>query len=423
MPPPSDPPPGHAGGVLRIDLDAIAANYRNLRARLAGATCGAVVKADGYGLGAAKVAKALAGAGCRDFFVALIDEGVEIRAVLPEADIYAFCGATPETAAALAEHRLIPALNDLGQIEAYSAYARTRAREAGGGEGSGRLAALIHIDTGMTRLGLEEPDVAALADNSERLAGIEVKYVMSHLAAAEEPANPLNACQLAAFNDARAQLAPCLGDPSSAAAARPPRRLEAGAPASRSRTEGRSGRRRQAGVDAPASLANSSGIFLGPDYHFDLARPGAALYGIAPQAGAPNPMTQVVRLQGKILQVRDVDSPMTVGYGATHRVRAKGRIATLGVGYADGYFRALSNRGHAYIGETRVPVVGRVSMDLITIDVSDVPPDQAVPGGFVDLISDHHPVDALAEEAGTIGYEILTALGRRYHRIYSHAAG
>ncbi len=385
MPPPSDPPPGHAGGVLRIDLDAIAANYRNLQARLAGATCGAVVKADGYGLGAAKVAKALAGAGCRDFFVALIDEGVEIRTVLPEADIYAFCGATPETAAALAEHRLIPALNDLGQIEAYSAYARTRAREAGGGEGSGRLAALIHVDTGMTRLGLEAPDVAALADDPERLAGIEVKYVMSHLAAAEDPANPLNARQLAAFDDARARLGP--------------------------------------GIDAPASLANSSGIFLGPDYHFDLARPGAALYGIAPQAGVPNPMTQVVRLQGKILQVRDVDSPMTVGYGATHRVRAKGRIATVGVGYADGYFRALGNRGHAYIGETRVPVVGRVSMDLITFDVAEVPPDQAVPGGFIDLIGDRHPVDALAEEAGTIGYEILTALGRRYHRIYSHGAG
>ena len=190
MPPPSDPPPGHAGGVLRIDLDAIAANYRNLQARLAGATCGAVVKADAYGLGAAKVAKALAEAGCRDFFVALIDEGVEIRAALPEADIYAFCGATAETAAALAEYRLIPALNDLGQIEAYSAYARTRSREAGGGDESGRLAALIHIDTGMTRLGLEARDVATLADNPRRLAGIEVKYVMSHLASADEPANP-----------------------------------------------------------------------------------------------------------------------------------------------------------------------------------------------------------------------------------------
>ena len=383
MPPPSDPPPGHAGGVLHIDLDAIAANYRNLRARLAAATCGAVVKADAYGLGAAKVAKALAGAGCRDFFVALIDEGVEIRAVLPEATIYAFCGATAETAAALAEYRLIPALNDLGQIEAYSAYARTPASEAAGGGGSGRLAAMIHIDTGMTRLGLEAPDVAALAEKPERLAGIEVKYVMSHLASAEEPANPMNARQLAAFNDARAQL----------------------------------------GNDTRASFANSSGIFLGPDYHFDLARPGAALYGIAPQAGIPNPMTQVVRLQGKILQVRDVDSPMTVGYGAAHRVRAKGRIATVGVGYADGYFRALGNRGHAYIGETRVPVVGRVSMDLITLDVSKAPPDQAVPGGFVDLISDRHPVDALAKEAGTIGYEILTALGRRHHRIYSHGTG
>jgi alanine racemase len=370
--------------VLTIDLDAIATNYRNLQARLAGARCGAVVKADAYGLGAAKVAAALGGTGCRDFFVALIDEGVKIRAVLPEANIYAFCGATNETAAALAEHRLIPALNDLGQIEAYSAYARREAREAAGGEAEA-LAALIHIDTGMTRLGLAAPEVAALADDPGRLAAIEVTYVMSHLASAEEPANPLNARQLVAFNEARAQLGPA--------------------------------------IDAPASFANSSGIFLGPDYHFDLARPGAALYGIAPQPGTPNPMTQVVRLQGKILQLRDVDSPMTVGYGATHRVRAKGRIATVGVGYADGYFRTLGNRGHAYIGKTRVPVVGRVSMDLITIDVSQVPPDQAVPGGFVDLISDRHSVDALAKEAGTIGYEVLTALGRRYHRIYSDGTG
>jgi alanine racemase len=167
-----------------------------------------------------------------------------------------------------------------------------------------------------------------------------------------------------------------------------------------------------------ASFANSGGVFLGGDFHFDLARPGVALYGGAPLAGEPNPMAQVVRLQGKIVQVRRVDTPETVGYGATHRVEGPGRIATVPVGYADGYLRSLSNRGTGHIGDKPVPVVGRVSMDLITLDVTGVPENLASVGQLVDLIGPLNPVDKVARDAGTIGYEILTSLGRRYRRVY-----
>ncbi len=360
-----------SGGVLTIDCGTVAANYRQLQAQLGKARCGAVVKADAYGLGMARIAPALARAGCEDFFVALIDEGVALRALLPQARIYVFNGADDANAVALLEHGLIPVLNDAGQIAAYA--------RAAGATGTS-APALLNIDTGMARLGLGPGDIEALAAAPERLDGIDVVYVMSHLACADEPDNPLNRDQVGAFARARERL--------------------------------------EAVCDAPATLANSAAIFLGPEYHFDLARPGAALYGLAPHTGRPNPMAQVVQLQGKILQVRDVDSPMTVGYGATHRVRSKGRIATVAVGYADGYGHGLSNRGSAYIGDIRVPVVGRVSMDLITLDVSDVPMDRAAPGAFVELIGVHLTVDAVAEAAGTIGYEVLTGLGHGLHRVY-----
>ncbi|MEE8515395.1 MAG: alanine racemase [Alphaproteobacteria bacterium] len=360
-----------AGGVLTIDCGAVAANYRQLRTQLGQARCGAVVKADAYGLGMGEIAPALAAAGCEDFFVALIEEGVKLRALLAQAKIYVFNGADGGGADALLEHGLIPALNDPGQIAAYA--------RAAGATGTS-APAVLNIDTGMTRLGLGPGDIEALVAAPERLRGIDVGYVMTHLACASEPDHPLNRDQLSAFARARRQL--------------------------------------KGVCDAPATLANSAAIFLGPEYHFDLARPGAALYGLVPHPGRPNPMAQVVQLQGRILQVRDVDSPMTVGYGATHRVRSKGRIATVSVGYADGYGHGLSNRGSAYIGDIRVPVVGRVSMDLITLDVSDVPMDRATPGAFVELIGEHLSLDAVADAAGTIGYEVLTRLGHRLHRVY-----
>jgi alanine racemase len=234
----------------------------------------------------------------------------------------------------------------------------------------------------MSRLGLSAAEAAALADDAGGLAGIDIRLVISHLACADEPGHPLNRRQLEAFRALRARF--------------------------------RAGR--------AASFANSSGIFLGADYHFDLVRPGAALYGIAPVAGAPNPMAGVVALHGKILQIRDVDTNQTVGYGATHRLTGPGRLATVAVGYADGYLRSLSNRGWAFVGDVRVPIVGRVSMDLITLDVTGVAAADVREGASVELIGPHLPVDVVAEAAGTIGYEILTGLGRRYHRDYRGGA-
>jgi alanine racemase len=361
--------PNRYGGLLTVDLDAIAANYRLLDEASGAARACAVVKADAYGLGAAKVAPALFEAGSRTFFVALLDEAVELRAILPEAEIHVLDGLFPGTEADFVEHGLVPVLNTLDEVKAWRRHCTRVGR---------RLPADIHVDTGMCRLGMPDREIEALADEPELLAAMEVRYVASHLACAEEKDDPLNKRQLARFR-----------------------------------------RYRKALGGADGSLCNSSGIFLGSDYHFQSVRPGCSLYGVNPTPDAPNPMAQVVRLQGRILQLRDVDSPMTVGYGATHRVTRSGKIATVAVGYADGYLRSLSNRGSAYVGDVRAPVVGRVSMDLITVDVSDVPERLVRPGHFIDLIGPHNPVDRIAEEAGTIGYEILTSLGRRYQRVYA----
>jgi alanine racemase len=361
--------PAHAGAVLTIDLGAVVANWRRLQERLTpGATCAAVVKADAYGCGAMPVSAALAAAGCRTFFVAHVDEGIALRPHLPESEIHILNGLLPGSEGDFAAHRLVPVLNSLAEVRAWADFCRRRGTA---------LSADIHVDTGMSRLGLPAHEAGWLKDKAEVLADFAPRYLLSHLACAEEADHPMNGRQLTAFRAAREIL-----------------------------------------PGWQASLANSSGIFLGPAYHFDLARPGAALYGVNPCPGAPNLMTQVVRLQGKILQVRDVDSPGTVGYGATHQVTGPARIATVAVGYADGYLRSLSNRGCGHVGDIRVPVVGRVSMDLITLDVTAVPPAVLRPGGFVDLIGPRNTVDDIAADAGTIGYEILTALGRRYHRVY-----
>jgi alanine racemase len=330
-----------------------------------------VVKADAYGLGAAKVGPALAGAGCETFFVATFDEGVELRAILaggPAAGIYVLNGPLPGSARAFRDHELIPVLNDLGQIETW----RGEAREA-----ATRLPAILHLDTGMNRLGLGEAELTRAAQDPAILEGIEVRCIMSHLACAEEAEHPMNGIQLDRFEASRALLPP-----------------------------------------APASLANSAGIFLGPPFHFDLVRPGIARYGANPCPGRDHPMAEVVRMQGKIVQVRDVDSPQSVGYGAAYRVARPGRVATVSVGYADGFSRALSDRGHGYVGGVRVPAIGRVSMDLSAFDVSEVPPQRCHPGALIDLIGGPLPIDEVAADADTIAYELLTRLGSRLQRVY-----
>lgn len=357
---------GHASqSVLTIDLGAIAENYRALRARVAPARCAAVVKADAYGLGAARVGPALAAAGCTEFFVAQLGEALVLRDAVPGADIYVLNGLLPGEAETFRRRRLIPVLNDLDQIDAW------RAASAEGGNHR----AAVHLDTGMSRLGLTPAATERLADEPERLAGIELRYVMSHLACADEPDRPLNRQQRERFAALRARF-----------------------PA------------------AAASFANSSGIFLGPEYHFDLARPGCALYGINPVPGRPNPMRGVARLEARILQVRAIDRPGTVGYGATHPVTPGMRVATIAAGYADGWLRTLSGRGAAYIGASRVPFIGRVSMDLITLDVTAVPNIRV--GDTAELMGERLPVDDVAAAAGTIGYEVLTRLGARFDRRY-----
>ena len=377
----------HAAAVLTVDLGAVVANWQLLRARLRpGASLGAAVKANAYGLGAPEVTAALAAAGCRSFFVATIEEGIEVRAVLAGASeaaipqsaaVYVLNGLAPGADEALIAHSLTPVLNSLGDIAAWSAAARRH---------EAQLPAALHIDTGMSRLGLPAEELACLVDEPGLLAGVAPALVMSHLACADQPEHPLNEGQRQAFAEALAALAPVL------APARP-----------------------------QASLANSAGIFLGPSFHFDLARPGAALYGIQPLTWGPNPMRPVVSLRARILQVRTVAPPKTVGYGATYAVAQPSRIATVAVGYADGYLRSLSNRGRATVGAFEVPLVGRVSMDLITVDVSAVPAEIACPGAFVELIGAAQTVDSVAARAGTIGYEILTALGSRYARVYRAA--
>ena len=366
----------YAGAILTIDLDAIVANYRLLSGKLSGASLSAVVKADGYGLGAEPVAAALAGAGCRVFYVAHIEEGIRLRQALNDtgnsdfvqAEIHVLGGLLPNTEDAYDASRLIPVLGSLDQIHNWKSYCQRLERP---------LPCDIHADTGMARLGLPPVEVEKLVEEPSRLDDLNILTVISHLACADEPDHPKNGRQLEAFLDV------CL-------------RLHQG----------------------QACLANSSAIFLGPEYHFDMVRPGVALYGLGPVHGQPNPMAQVVRLQGKIAQVRDVDTPQTVGYGATHQVEGPGRIATVAVGYADGYLRSLSNKGTGYVGDTPVPVVGRVSMDLITLDVTSIPAHLCLPGAFVDLIGPNNPVERVAEDAGTIGYEILTSLGHRYRRVY-----
>lgn len=363
------PDPAHATGtILTIDLDAVVANYRLLSQSAAGAECAGVVKADGYGLGAVPVVRALVAAGCKIFFVAHLGEALAIRAAAPRATIAVLNGAAPGAEAEFAEHGLLAVLNSLEAVAAWTAQ---------GSEDGTRLPAILHIDTGMSRLGLSDTELDRVADDPTLLDGIDIKWLMSHLAVAEEPDHPLNAEQHARFEAAR-------------------RRLPA----------------------APASLANSSGIFLGADYHYDLVRPGAALYGVNPQPSAANAMKHAVRLEAPILQVRSIDSPRTVGYGATHKVTGATKIATIPVGYADGYLRSLSSRGHGFLGDCKVPLVGRVSMDLITLDVTGVPDAVAHPGAMVEMISERYPVDAIAADASTIGYEILTSLGARYARRY-----
>jgi alanine racemase len=356
-----------AGAILTIDLGALRANYRLLRDRLGAAACGAVVKANAYGLGVEHVAPALVGEGCRTFFVAHPSEGIRLRKVLGAGPlIYVLNGLHPGAEAECAEAGLLPVLNSDRQIAAWQHLAGILGR---------RLPAALQVDSGMARLGLSRPEVEALAGDRQALAGIDVRLVMSHLARADEPNEPANAAQLRTFEALSSRL-----------------------------------------PVAPRSLANSSGIFLGPAYHFDLARPGAALYGINPQPGRPNPLHAVVRLQARVIQTRIVEPGEGIGYGHCLVADRRMRTATISLGYADGWHRCAGSA--AWFEGTRLPFAGRISMDSIVLDVSAPGAERLEAGDLVELIGADQSVDDVAQHAYTIGYEVLTGLGTRFQRIY-----
>ena len=353
---------GFEAARLVVRLSAIAANYRSFL-RVAGpAAVAAVVKADAYGLGAGEIAPSLAAAGCDSFFVARLEEGIALRARLPDARIFVLDGAQADSVPALISHRLTPCLNSLEQIAGWSAAASAT---------HAVLDAVVHVDTGMRRLGLPPDELTILSgEHRARLKGLNLVLVMSHLACSDEAANPMNADQLAKFRQALAMLPP-----------------------------------------APASLAASHGCFLGPDYHFDLVRPGVALYGANPQSAVPNLMQTAAVLTGKVLQLRRIDRGDPVGYAATYRAKRPSMLATIALGYADGVPRTLSSKGFAAFDGQRAPIVGRVSMDALVLDVTDLATTPNV-GDVAEIIGDTMTLSDVAALAGTNEYEILTRLSR-----------
>ncbi|MGH1486463.1 MAG: alanine racemase [Cellvibrionaceae bacterium] len=360
-------------GLLLVNTDAIVANWQLISDRLrlsnpAGMSA-AVVKANAYGLGVHAVGDALNKAGCQHFFVATLQEAVELREIvgrLPE--IFVLGGLSHGCGDEWLKYGFIPVLFDVGHVGLWLAYCQ-RVEQ--------RLPCVLKVDTGMHRLGLDPHDLNGLLEKSQGLDSLNLRYLMSHLACADEAAHPLNQQQLSAFSS-------CVS------------KIKAVFP------------------DVICSFANSSGVFLGSNFHFDLARPGSALYGVNPVPLESNPMRSVVKLVLPVMQVRTISKAESVGYGASFHVQRESRIAVVFGGYADGLLRGLSNRGFGYCRGQRVPIVGRVSMDSLALDITDLDflPDT------VELLNDVQGVDALAASARTIGYEILTSLGARYKRHY-----
>jgi alanine racemase len=361
-----------AGATLTIDCGAIVTNWRTLGSRAAPADCAAVVKADAYGCGLEPVATALAAAGCDTFFVAHLAEARRLRAVLPNAVIYVLNGIVPGTARLFAEINARPVIGNLGELTEWDAFRMVHGWSGG---------AALHFDTGMNRLGLGPEEAPGLAARMAAMPNHGITLVMSHFACADEPNHPLNAKQIQDFRNIRVMFR---------------------------------------GI--PASLANSPGIFLEASAHFDLVRPGIALYGSNPTTARVNPMRPVVELKARLLQARLVPQGMSVGYGATWTAKRTSRIAIVSIGYADGYSRPIGGAddragGEAVVHGVRCPVVGRVSMDLIAVDITGLPKDVRR-GDWITLLGDGIGVDEMAGWARTISYDVLTRLGRRFHRVW-----
>jgi alanine racemase len=362
------PPGAEVGGVLTVELSAIEANWNALRSRVSPAECSAVVKADAYGCGIEPVVRALFHARCKTFFVAHVAEARRVRAVAPEAVVYVLNGIVPGTASTFADAHARPVIGSLAELAEWDAFCRANNWSGG---------AALHFDTGMNRLGLTSEEAVALSSRTKNLDH-GITLVMSHLACADTPDHPLNDRQIQVFRDLRIMYR---------------------------------------GITA--SLANSSGIFLGPATHCDLVRPGIALYGGNPTPAADNPMRPVVDVKGRIVQVRNLARGASVGYGATWTATRAAKIAIVSIGYADGYPRAAGGSDAvAMVAGRRCPIAGRISMDLLAVDVTELPDNVARRGDFATLLGEGIGVDELAAWGNTMSYEVLTRLGSRYARVY-----
>ena len=355
---------------LTIDLDALAHNHAVLRAEAAGAEVAPVVKSDGYGLGAGPVARRLHAEGARSFFVARLDEGEALRAALGgrDARIYVLDGLTAGAAPRLVAAGLTPVITTLPQLTAASAWAVA----------NGPLSVALHVDTGMNRQGLAPEQARLLAQAPDRLRGLDVVLLMSHLGSASEPDDPRSAAQLAAFQALR-PLFP----------------------------------------QARASLAASAGVFLGPDYRFDMVRPGVSLYGGGPFERPDPRLKAVARLTAPILDIRNLTPGDRLAYGRMFTADRPVRVAVVGAGYTDGVFRAAYGRGYAWAGGARRPLLA-VTMDLVVIDIADAPLTVGEP---VELLGPSALLDDQAAAAGTVAHEVLSRIGSRAERVCTGEAG
>ncbi len=363
---------------LTIDLGAIADNWRAMARRSGNARTGAVVKADAYGLGIEDVGVTLYEAGVRDFFVAAAEEGATLRSFAPEARIFVLSGIWAGREAIFFENDLVPVIASEEQLAFWMG---VLAEE-------GDYPYALHVDTGFNRLGVPLEDALALADDTARPASFSPVLIMSHLHSGDTPDSALNRQQLESFRRVAAAFE---------------------------------------GIES--SFSASSGIFLGSDYHFDLTRPGVALYGGEAVNGVANPMRPVVKAEARIIQIRTARKGETVSYGGTYQLSRESRLAIVSAGYADGYLRALSGSGlplrqvlpngaFGYVAGRKVPVIGRITMDMTIFDVTDIPENEVRAGDYVELFGDNIALDDVARAGGTIGYEVLTSLGLRYERRY-----
>ena len=364
--------PATATSAMVVNLPAIQHNYSLTQAYIKdGCQIAAVVKANCYGLGMSQVAQVLYAQGCRIFCVAFIEEGVKLRQVLPAEDvkIFVFCGVLSKTEDEFINARLIPVLVDRAQVTRWSSAAHLRNQA---------LPAVFHVDTGMTRNGLSFQDIMRISQDPNLIDAFQLEMIISHLASSDEPENPQNEEQRQAFERCLKML------PKTA-----------------------------------ACLANSNGISLGEAYHYDYVRPGLGLYGYANPYPEVDQLKPCLSVYARIIQVQEVHPGQSVGYNATYKCTTSKRLATLGIGYADGIMRELSNKGHVYLGGFVAPIIGRISMDFMMVDVTDIPESLSHVDAWVSLYPTAQNLREMAYLAGTNPYELLTGQGQRGHRIYS----